>query len=305
MQDGSVLDFLQELAFIFERLNWTSVLDISLVTLIFFLLLLLVRKTQAMTLLRGVIFLIIALLILTQVVNLPAFRWLIVTAMPTLLFAVPVIFAPEIRRGLQRIGRTGVNSLFMGRSLLDSEAYMTALQAVMMAVGKLSERKHGALMVLQRNEYLEEYVDTGVRMDAQVTAELLLQIFFPNTPLHDGAVIIDKARIVAAACVLPLSSSGVLSATPERKMGLRHRAALGIAESSDALVVIVSEETGSVSIAQQGELIHDISLEELEVELMLYYHLQRERTWRTALKDVLTPNQLKTDPDVFDEEENE
>jgi len=300
-----VLDFLQELAFIFERLNWTSVLDISLVTLIFFLLLLLVRKTQAMTLLRGVIFLIIALLILTQVVNLPAFRWLIVTAMPTLLFAVPVIFAPEIRRGLQRIGRTGVNSLFMGRSLLDSEAYMTALQAVMMAVGKLSERKHGALMVLQRNEYLEEYVDTGVRMDAQVTAELLLQIFFPNTPLHDGAVIIDKARIVAAACVLPLSSSGVLSATPERKMGLRHRAALGIAESSDALVVIVSEETGSVSIAQQGELIHDISLEELEVELMLYYHLQRERTWRTALKDVLTPNQLKTDPDVFDEEENE
>lgn len=300
-----MLDFLQELAFIFERLNWTSVLDISLVTLIFFLLLLLVRKTQAMTLLRGVIFLIIALLILTQVVNLPAFRWLIVTAMPTLLFAVPVIFAPEIRRGLQRIGRTGVNSLFMGRSLLDSEAYMTALQAVMMAVGKLSERKHGALMVLQRNEYLEEYVDTGVRMDAQVTAELLLQIFFPNTPLHDGAVIIDKARIVAAACVLPLSSSGVLSATPERKMGLRHRAALGIAESSDALVVIVSEETGSVSIAQQGELIHDISLEELEVELMLYYHLQRERTWRTALKDVLTPNQLKTDPDVFDEEENE
>jgi diadenylate cyclase len=300
-----VLDFLQELVFIFERLNWTSVLDISLVTLIFFLLLLLVRKTQAMTLLRGVIFLIIALLILTQLVNLPAFRWLIVTAMPTLLFAVPVIFAPEIRRGLQRIGRTGANSLFMGRSLLDSEAYMTALQAEMVAVNRLSERKHGALMVLQRIEYLEEYVDTGVRMDAEVTAELLLQIFFPNTPLHDGAVIIDKARIVAAACVLPLSSSGVLSATPERKMGLRHRAGLGIAESSDALVVIVSEETGSVSIAQQGKLIHDISLEELEVELMLYYHLQRERSWKTVLKDLFTPNQLKTDPDVFDDEENE
>jgi diadenylate cyclase len=300
-----VLDFLQELAFIFERLNWTSVLDISLVTLIFFLLLLLVRKTQAMTLLRGVIFLIIALLILTQVVNLPAFRWLIVTAMPTLLFAVPVIFAPEIRRGLQRIGRTGANSLFMGRSLLDSEAYMAALQAEMVAVNTLSGRKHGALMVLQRNEYLEEYVDTGVRMDAQVTAELLLQIFFPNTPLHDGAVIIDKARIVAAACVLPLSSSGVLSATPERKMGLRHRAGLGIAESSDALVVIVSEETGSVSIAQQGELIHDISLGELEVELMSYYHLQRERSWKTVLKDLFKPNQLKTDPDVFDDEENE
>ena len=300
-----MVDFLQELAFIFERLNWTSVLDISLVTLIFFLLLLLVRKTQAMTLLRGVIFLIIALLILTQLVNLPAFRWLIVTAMPTLLFAVPVIFAPEIRRGLQRIGRTGANSLFMGRSLLDSEAYMAALQAEMIAVNKLSERKHGALMVLQRIEFLEEYVDTGVRMDAEVTAELLLQIFFPNTPLHDGAVIIDKARIVAAACVLPLSSSGVLSATPERKMGLRHRAGLGIAESSDALVVIVSEETGSVSIAQQGQLIHDISLEELEVELMLYYHLQRERSWKTVLKDLFTPNQLKTDPDVFDEEENE
>lgn len=300
-----MLDFLQELAFIFERLNWTSVLDISLVTLIFFLLLLLVRKTQAMTLLRGVIFLIIALLILTQVVNLPAFRWLIVTAMPTLLFAVPVVFAPEIRRGLQRIGRTGINSLFMGRSMLDSEAHLAALHAEMIAVNKLSERKHGALMVLQRNEILEEYVDTGVRMDAQVTAELLLQIFFPNTPLHDGAVIIDKARIVAAACVLPLSSSGVLSATPERKMGLRHRAALGIAESSDALVVVVSEETGSVSIAQKGELIHDISLEELEVELMLYYHLQSDRSWQTVLKELMKPNQRKTGPDIFDEEENE
>ena len=300
-----MLEFLQELVFIFERLNWTSVLDITLVTLIIFLLLLLVRKTQAMTLLRGVIFLIIALLILTQIVNLPAFRWLIVTAMPTLLFAVPVIFAPEIRRGLQRIGRTGVNSLFMGRSLLDSEAYMTSLQAVMAAVANLSERKHGALMAFQRNEILEEYVDTGVRMGAQVTAELLLQIFYPNTPLHDGAVIIDKARIVAAACVLPLSSSGVLRATPERKMGLRHRAALGIAESSDALVVIVSEETGSVSIAQHGELIHDIGLEELEVELMLYYHLQRDRSWRTVLRNMVTPNQRKTDLDVFDEEDNE
>jgi diadenylate cyclase len=110
---------------------------------------------------------------------------------------------------------------------------------------------------------------------------------------------------VAAACVLPLSSSGVLSATPERKMGLRHRAALGIAESSDALVVIVSEETGSVSVAQQGKLIHDISLGELEVELMSYYHLQRERSWKTVLKDLFKPNKLKTDPDVFDEEENE
>lgn len=300
-----MLDFLQELVFIFERLNWTSVLDIILVTLIIFLLLLLVRKTQAMTLLRGVIFLIIALLILTQIVNLPAFRWLIVTAMPTLLFAVPVIFAPEIRRGLQRIGRTGINSLFMGRSLMDSEAYMSSLQAVMAAVANLSERKHGALMVFQRNEILEEYVDTGVRMDAQVTAELLLQIFYPNTPLHDGAVIIDKARIVAAACVLPLSSSGVLRATPERKMGLRHRAALGIAESSDALVVVVSEETGNVSIAQHGELIHDIGLEELEVDLMLYYHLQRDRSWRAVLRNMVKPDQPNADPDVFDEVENE
>ena len=182
---------------------------------------------------------------------------------------------------------------------------MTSLEAVMAAVANLSERKHGALMVFQRNEILEEYVDTGVRLDAQVTAELLLQIFYPNTPLHDGAVIIDKARIVAAACVLPLSSSGVLRATPERKMGLRHRAALGIAESSDALVVIVSEETGNVSIAQHGELTHDIGLEELEVELMLYYRLQRDRSWRTVLRNMVTPNQRKAELDVFDEEVDE
>ncbi|NSW53329.1 MAG: TIGR00159 family protein [Anaerolineae bacterium] len=268
----AVWDFLQEIIFIFQRLTWESLLDIILVTLIFFLLLVVVRNTQAMSLLRGMIFLIIALLVLTQVVNLPAFSWLVNTTMPVLLLAIPVVFAPEIRRGLERIGRAGGRSLLRRRSKVEEERYIMAIESVVTACARLSERKHGALMVFQRDDSLSQYVSTGVRMNAVVTAELLLQIFYPNTPLHDGAVIIDRERILAGACVLPLSSSGVLNASPERQMGLRHRASLGISEASDALVVVVSEETGAISIAQNGKLNHGISDEALIDELRIYYH---------------------------------
>jgi diadenylate cyclase len=155
---------------------------------------------------------------------------------------------------------------------VEEERYIMAIESVVTACARLSERKHGALMVFQRDDSLSQYVSTGVRMNAVVTAELLLQIFYPNTPLHDGAVIIDRERILAGACVLPLSSSGVLNASPERQMGLRHRASLGISEASDALVVVVSEETGAISIAQNGKLNHGISDEALIDELRIYYH---------------------------------
>ncbi|MEE4195885.1 MAG: diadenylate cyclase, partial [Anaerolineae bacterium] len=218
-----MLNFIQEIIFIFQRLTWTSILDISLVTVIFFLILILVRKTQAMTLLRGVILLLLAVLLITQIVNLPAFRWLVLTVMPSMLFAVPVVFAPEIRRGLERIGRAGSNtsSIIIGKGMLVSESYENTLRAILSAVRGLSIRKHGALLVFQRHERLDEYITTGVEMGSRITTELLLQIFYPNTPLHDGAVIIDDLLILASSCVLPLSSSGVLNAIPDRKMGLR------------------------------------------------------------------------------------
>lgn len=263
-------DLLNEILFIFQRLNWLSVLDLALVTAIFFGILMLLRDTQATVLLRGVIFLIILLALLTSFVNLPAFNWLIQTTLPALLLAIPVIFAPEIRRGLERIGRAGSSTLFH-RDSRSIEELQTVMRALTTACARLSARRHGALVILQRADSLKEYVNTGVYMDASVTAEMLLQIFYPNTPLHDGAVIISENRIAAASCVMPLSASGILNRSPERQMGLRHRAALGTSEATDAISVVVSEETGSISIAQGGRIIRGLDSDRLENILMTFF----------------------------------
>jgi diadenylate cyclase len=145
------------------------------------------------------------------------------------------------------------------------------ISAVVNATARLSDRQHGALIVMQRLDNLDEYIQTGVRMDSRVTAELLLQVFYPNTPLHDGATIITDSKVASAACVLPLSSSGVLSKSPERQMGLRHRAALGISEVSDAVAVVVSEETGSISIVNSGRMIRRLDAERLDNILRALY----------------------------------
>jgi diadenylate cyclase len=257
-----VTNFLNDLLFIFQRANWLDVVDILLVTLIFFILLYTLRDTQALVLLRGVLFLVILLALLTSLADLPAFSWLIQNTLPALLLAIPVIFAPEIRRGLERIGRAG--TIFSPAGRVAGQETQDTIRAIVSASARLSARQHGALIVLQRLDNLEEYNDTGVRMNAKVTPELLLQTFYPNTPLHDGAVIIGNSRLTAAACVMPLSASGILTRSPERQMGLRHRAALGISEVSDAVAVVVSEETGSISIAHSGRMIRRLDTERLE-----------------------------------------
>ena len=264
-------NFLNNILFIFERLDWLSVLDILLVTLIFFVLLYSLRDTQAMVLLRGVIFLVVALVLLTTLVELPAFSWLIQSTLPALLLAIPVIFAPEIRRALERLGRAGTVTFLQSSDHATTEDVQEAIHAVVEAAARLSARQHGALIVIQRMDSLEQYIETGVQMRANVTPELLLQIFYPDTPLHDGAVVIAKGRIVAAACVMPLSASGILNRSPERQMGLRHRAALGISEVSDAVAVVVSEQSGSISIAHAGRMIRRIDPERLENILIAFF----------------------------------
>jgi diadenylate cyclase len=266
-----VPNLLNELLFLFQRLNWLSVLDLALVTLIFFAILMLVRDTQAVVLLRGVIILVILLSLLTSMINLPAFSWLVRTTLPALLLAIPVIFAPEIRRGLERIGRAGSSNVPWGQTIGDQKAIEQSINSVVSASARLSARQHGALIILQRSDNLQEYVRTGVSLNASVTPELLLQIFYPNTPLHDGAVIISGRQVLAAACVMPLSASGILNRSPERQMGLRHRAALGISEASDAIAVVVSEETGSISIAHAGRMIRRLDSERLENILLAFY----------------------------------
>jgi diadenylate cyclase len=269
----AVSELLSDLFFLFQRLDWLGVIDILLVTLIFFGLLYLVRDTQAMVLLRGIILLLVLTALLTSLVNLPAFSWLLRTALPALIFAIPVIFAPEIRRALERIGRAGT-FLPTTRKGPNPELQRT-IQSVVSAAARLAARQHGALIILQRLDNLDEYIRTGVLMQARVTPELLLQVFYPNTPLHDGAVIIEKGTLVAAACVMPLSSSGILAHSPDHQMGLRHRAALGTSEATDAIAVVVSEETGAISIAHAGRMIRRLDAERLENILVAFYDSSR------------------------------
>lgn len=287
-------NFLNNILFIFQRLDWLSVLDILLVTLIFFVVLYSLRDTQAMVLLRGVIFLVVALVLLTTLVELPAFSWLVQSTLPALLLAIPVIFAPEIRRALERLGRAGTVTIIQSTNQAAEEDVQKALHAVVEAAARLSARQHGALIVIQRMDTLEQYIETGVQMRAHVTPELLLQIFYPDTPLHDGAVVIAGGRIVAAACVMPLSASGILNRSPERQMGLRHRAALGISEVSDAIAVVVSEQSGSISIAHAGRMIRRIDPERLENILAAFFRADATMPQRRWLKRVF-PNMFPRD----------
>ncbi len=267
---SDVIDSLIEnLVFVFERLDAFGVLDVLLVTVIFFIILRWLRDTQALVLLRGVLLVIALISLLTSLEVLPAFSWLMRTTLPALLFVIPVIFAPEIRRALERLGRAGA-ILDGGRGKTASEVQDT-ISYVVSATSRLADRRHGALIVLQRGDNLEEYINSGVRLDAEVTPELILQIFYPNTPLHDGAVIIVGSTLVSASSVLPLSASGVLSKSPERQMGLRHRAALGISEVSDAVAIIVSEEIGSISVVNAGRMIRRLDAERLENILRALY----------------------------------
>lgn len=268
-------DLLSNILFIFQRLDWLGVIDILLVTLIFFGVLYLVRDTQAMMLLRGVILILVLVALLTSLANLPAFSWLVRTALPALVFAIPVIFAPEIRRALERIGRAG--TFFRASDKNASEEMHQTIQAVVAAAARLSARQHGALVILERFDRLDEYIRSGVILQSDVTPEMLMQTFYPNTPLHDGAVIIAGKKIVAAACVLPLSASGILARSPERQMGLRHRAALGISEVTDAIAVVVSEQTGAISIAHAGRIIRRLDAERLENILIAFYNPEKSR----------------------------
>lgn len=258
---------LDDLGFLLERLNWLSVVDILLVTLIFFGILLLLRGTQAVVLLRGVLLLIVLIGVLTSFDLLPAFSWLVRTTLPALVLAVPVIFAPEIRRALERLGRA--STIFPTGAA--SQGIQDVVKKVVRACNQLSSLRHGALIVMQRLDGLQEYIETGMLLHARVTDKLLLQIFYPNTPMHDGAVIISGDELVAAACVLPLAAGDIQVHSQGRQMGLRHRAALGISEVTDAVAVVVSEETGAISVAYGGRIIRRLDAARLENILLAFY----------------------------------
>lgn len=277
-------DILSELLFFFQRFDWLTVVDLILVTSIFAILLSLVRGTQAVVILRGMILLIIVLSILSSLPGLPAFSWLVATALPALLVAIPVIFAPEIRRALERLGRAG------GMFTFGSEATEIELtvRAIVSAAQRLSDLQIGALMVIERTTPLDEYLETGVNINAKLSSEMLQQIFYPNTPLHDGAAIVTGGHIMAAACVMPLSSSGTLSHSYDRQLGLRHRAALGISEVSDAVAVVVSEETGAISVTHNGRMIRRLDRSRLTNILMAFHRPRVSRVGPPWLNRLVT-----------------
>jgi diadenylate cyclase len=254
---------LSDILWIFSHFDWLSAIDILLVALFFYWLLFLIQGTQAVQLLRGIIIIVLLSVLVTSTFQLTAFSWLIRNSIPALFVAIPVIFQPELRRALERVGRTGFPINRPPRQPIIEQA----LNQILEACQRLSEHRHGALIVLERETGLQEHIDTGVRVDALVTSELLLTIFFPNTALHDGAVIIREERVAAAACVLPLTESHMA----DRHLGLRHRAAIGVTEQSDAIAIAVSEETGTISIARNGRMIRHLDQKRLYKVFQAFY----------------------------------
>lgn len=228
------------------QLEWRSVADILIVAGIIYWLLTLIRGTTAVMLIRGIVTLIVAGTILAYLFNLTVLTWLLRNSIPALIVAVPILFQPELRRALEQVGRAG--GLIPHAPVLTNSAHVIDVVAV--AARRLSERRWGALMVLERETGLAEYAQTGVQIDGALTVELLLNVFYPNSPLHDGAVIIRGDRLVAAGSVLPLAETH----TTHTLHGTRHRAAAGITEQTDAVSIVVSEESGRISLANHGRL---------------------------------------------------
>jgi len=242
-----------------------NLLDIALVSYLIYRLLLLVRGTRAVSLIKGLLVLIV-LLWVTQ--PLPALHWLVRQVTLPGVIALVIIFQPELRMTLERIGRGG---LIGHRVAAESEAQI--INRVTAAAEALATQRYGALIVLERDTGLEDIARTGRRIDAEVSRELLCSLFFPRSPLHDGAVIIRGSRVLAAACTLPHSDQSSLPAS----MGMRHRAALGITERTDAVVVVVSEETGQIALAVEGELQRNLKRVTLSERLLDLMEARAER----------------------------
>lgn len=274
-----------DLSWLIQRLTWADLLDIFLVALLFFWLFYALRGTRAVPLVRGIAALLMTVALLTRLVRLRAFSWIIQQLLPALFVAIPVLFQPELRRALERLGRGGLFSLAAPREQADN-----AIQASAIAARRMAEQRIGALIVFERLTGIQEQIETGVPLDALVTPELLTTLFDPHTVLHDGAVIIRQGRIVAAACVMPLTTAFL----SDRQMGLRHRAAIGVTEESDAIALVVSEERGGISIAHNGRILRNIEPSRLESVLRAFFSpplkasrspfrwLQREQSGQTT-----------------------
>lgn len=250
---------------IIKNLSVTNIIDIMIVAFAFYKFYMLIKETRAEQLLKGIIVLVIASAV-SGWLKLYTTYWILDNALKVGVVAILIVFQPELRRALERIGSTS----FLSKSFKEVEEEITKniINEIVNAVASLSRQKIGALLVLERETGLNEVVETGSKINGIISSGLLINIFIPNTPLHDGAVIIKKDTIKAAGCLLPLSENMYIS----KELGTRHRAALGITETSDSLAIVVSEETGAISIADDGKLTRFIDTKTLESILKKYYY---------------------------------
>jgi diadenylate cyclase len=246
-----------DLLWTLENFDLRALIDVLIVAALFYGVSLLFRGTQAIALLRGTLAVLVGMVVLSQIFEFQALGWVLNNLLTVLAVAIPIIFQPELRRALEQLGRGSFfNSTERAENLRSQ-----VIDEIVQAAEKLSERRHGALIVLERDSTLGDFIRTGIALEAAVTSQLLLTIFWPKTELHDGAIIISRAgKVAAAASVLPLTASRNM---PNRKMGTRHRAALGISEVSDAVCVLVSEETGRIAVTQGGRMITRIEIDRL------------------------------------------
>ena len=253
-----------------------DILDIVVVAYFLYRLQLMMKNTRAATLAKGLLVLLV-FMVICRYLNLHVISWLLEKSMTVILVALPVVFQPELRRALEQIGR---GKLFHKTSELDEQEFEDILDSVAHATKIMSKNKVGALMVFERSTGLEDRIETGVAVDGIVSSGLIQNIFVKDTPLHDGAVIIRGKRIIAACCLLPLTENRNLS----QELGTRHRAAIGLSEQSDAIVLVVSEETGAVSIARNGELMRYLTVDDVK-EILRNSIFRPNMTDKTSFMD--------------------
>lgn len=257
-----------------------SVLDIAVVSFIFYKGYLLIKETRAEQLLKGII-MIIALIPISYILNLDMLYFILNKTLTIGVLSFIIIFQPEIRRVLEHLGRTSFEDIHMG---VEKEKRNEIVNEIVVAVQSLSETKTGALIAIEQSTGLGELLGSGTILDAKVSSGLLENIFVVNTPLHDGATIIRKGRIHAAGCVLPLTSNNVIN----KKLGTRHRAAIGLSENSDALVIVVSEETGVISLAVNGRLTRNYDKDKLKSILIKIMNNRESKRVKSAGEKVKT-----------------
>lgn len=258
----------------------TDILDIVIITFLIYKLLGFIRETRAEQLAKGLLLLVVATL-LSKWMHLYTLHWLLSSLISAGLVAIVVIFQPELRRALEYLGRSRITNVF---GEVDKEEAKRIVGQFVEAVDSMSASRTGALIVIEREIALNDIVETGTIIDAQITAQMIGTIFYEGTPLHDGAVIVRGDKLYAAGCVLPLTQNKELN----KELGTRHRAGIGITENSDALVIIVSEETGVISVAQNGRLTRFLDGKSIEKKLLnLYFEGETEQKLGDRIKKAL------------------